>query len=261
MTNHELYRGETASDAWLQAFSAVAEAPGQCLYHLVVQIEAASREIPSIRHIADDVLASLNFAEQPTIVTVRNTIFPKSLVRSVRSAEGLPQAFEEGREARQRLRKSNAKGRYFERLIALRRSDGLPFNQLAHTIAKLRGPNARARFEIDLATEVDGLEDLAVYSSERDAEKPSRMGFPCLSHLAFQRDGDLVHCVALYRSQDMSVRAYGNYWGIGQLQEYVAREAGLRPGTLTVVAGVATLGIAREKARTFIARAAVVEPT
>jgi hypothetical protein len=226
-----------------------------------VQIEAAYREVSSIRHIADDVLASLNFAEQPTIVTVRNTIFSKSLARSVRSADELPQAFEDGRATRQRLRASNAKGRYFERLIALRRSDGLPFNQLAHTIAKLRGPNARARFEIDLTTEVDSLDGLAVYSSERDAEKPSRMGFPCLSHLAFQRDDNLVHCVAFYRSQDMAVRAYGNYWGIGQLQEYVAHEAGLQPGTLTVIAGVATLGITRVKARTFIAQAAEVRGT
>ena len=260
MIAKQIYSGRTVSDAWLQAFTAVAEAPGQRLYHLVVQIDAAHRELPKIRHIADDVLASLKLADEPTIVTVRNTIFPKGLVRSVNSPSDLPRAFEEGREGRKRLRVSNAKGRYFERLIALHRSDGQPFNQLAHTIEKLKGAKARARYEIDLMTEVDVPDGLGVYSSERDADKPSRMGFPCLSHLAFQTEQNRVHCVAFYRSQDLSTRGYGNYWGIGQLQEFVAKEATLTPGTLTVIAGIATLGITRENARQFIERAGEATP-
>lgn len=255
MTSQQLYRTRTASEAWLEAFKAVAQAPGQTLYHLAVQIEDAASEVPSIRHIADDVLSSAGLKGDPTIITVRNTIFPKALARSVKSPEELPAAYEEGRKARQKLHKPNAKGRYFERLIAFDRSDGQPFNQLAHTIAKLRGPNAKARFEMELTTEHDSPEGISVYSAERDADKPARMGFPCLSHLAYQREADLVHCLAFYRSQDMAVRAYGNYWGIGQLQEYVAREAALTPGRLTVIAGIATLGVTLEKARGFIARA------
>lgn len=241
----------TVSEAWAHAFTAVMNAPHQRLYHLVVQMQAGYREKQPVRTIADAVLASLEKKDEPTIVTVRNTIFPKSLVRSTTSAHELPVAFEAGRLARNKIHTSNVKGRYFERLIALKRSDGQPFNQLAHTIDKLRQRNARARFEIELVSEVAVSEAIAVYSSERDANKPPLMGFPCLSHVAFQRDDDVVHCVAYYRSQDMAQRAYGNYWALGQLQQYVAEQAGLQPGTLTVVSGVATLGIGVTKARAF----------
>lgn len=241
----------TVSEAWAHAFLAVMHAPEHRLYHLVVQMGAGYREKMPVRNIADAVLSSLGKKDEPTIVTVRNTIFPKTLARSTTSAHELPAAFDAGRKARNKIHSSNVKGRYFERLIALKRSDGQPFNQLAHTIDKLRQRNARARFEIELVSEVEAPEAIAVYSSERDANKPPLMGFPCLSHVAFQRDGDVLHCVAYYRSQDMAQRAYGNYWALGQLQQYVAAQAEMQPGTLTVVSGVAALGIGIKKARPF----------
>lgn len=39
----------------------------------------------------------------------------------------------------------------------------------------------------------------------------------------------------------MTERAYGNYLGLGRLLGYVSAEGGLRPGTLTVVAGYAQI--------------------
>jgi thymidylate synthase len=256
MIAQNVIRGKNASEAWAEAFTEVASAKGQRLYHLIVQIEVAYQETKALRHVADRVLESLGKPDEPTILTVRNTIFPKTLVRSVRSAHELPAAFNASREYRQRMHRSNAKGRYFERLIALKRNDGKPFNQLAHTIDKLRDKNASARYEIDLISEVEVSEAMGIYCSERDATKPPRAAFPCLSHLALQRDGELVHCVAYYRSQDMAERAYGNYWAIGQLQQYIAAEAGLRTGSLTVVSGIVNLGMSVKGARPFLERIA-----
>jgi len=255
---------QTSSEGWLLAFKALAKAPGQRLYHLAVQMDAAHCEVRPIRAIADAVMVSLRLVDEPTIVTVRNTIFPKSLIARVSSASELPAEYEKGRRSRQKLHTGNSKGRYFERLIALQRSDGQSFNQIAHTIEKLRDVKvARTRYEIDLTSAVssgdeaddDAPEGVGVYNSVRDAGKPPRGGFPCMSHLAFQRDGNLVHAVAFYRSQDISQRAYGNYWGIGQLLQYVASEAGREAGTLTVLSGIATLGTSVRNASEFISRA------
>lgn len=62
--------------------------------------------------------------------------------------------------------------------------------------------------------------------------------FPCLSHCSFQFDAaaESVHLVAYYRSHYMFDRAYGNYLALGHLCAWVAQQAGLKPGTLTVMA-------------------------
>lgn len=57
------------------------------------------------------------------------------------------------------------------------------------------------------------------------------MGFPCLSHCAFQIDTDgHVHLLATYRSQFLVERGYGNYLGLGRLLAHVARHTGCRSG-------------------------------
>jgi hypothetical protein len=40
-------------------------------------------------------------------------------------------------------------------------------------------------------------------------------------------------------------RAYGNYLALGQLNRWVAQQAGLTPGSLTVMSGVARLECAK----------------
>ncbi|MFI7019931.1 hypothetical protein [Streptomyces sp. NPDC050164] len=70
----------------------------------------------------------------------------------------------------------------------------------------------------------------------------SYIGFPCLSHISLQLDRDRrVHAAALYRSHFMFERAYGNYLGLGRLLAYIAQQAELACGSLTVVAGHARL--------------------
>jgi thymidylate synthase len=68
------------------------------------------------------------------------------------------------------------------------------------------------------------------------------MATPCLSHLSFQLDRiGQVHALATYRSHYMTERAYGNYLGLGRLLGHISTQAGLQPGTLTVVAGYAQI--------------------
>ncbi len=93
--------------------------------------------------------------------------------------------------------------------------------------------------------------DLSVDNPEMQVYAPTPdtipMGFPCLSHLSFQRDGQHLHLMAHYRHQYLVERAYGNYLALGLLQGYVAAAADLRVGHLSVNAGLATLEISHDK--------------
>ena len=107
-----------------------------------------------------------------------------------------------------------------------------------------------ARYETMLAHPLDaeiadsGLSNAAACSVpvQRPGTDTGAMATPCLSHCSFQlgRTGS-VHALATYRSHYMTERAYGNYLGLGRLLGYVSTQSGLRPGTLTVVAGYAQI--------------------
>lgn len=90
------------------------------------------------------------------------------------------------------------------------------------------------RYELDIETPA-----LGIYETERNHARA--LGFPCMSHLSFQRDGQSLHVAAYYRNQDVGRKAYGNILGLGQLCEYVAEQSGLSCGALTLLAGRAYL--------------------
>jgi len=242
MIAEKIITGKTTSDAWAAAFDVLADTKGRRLFHFAVRIEHADQEVAAIREIADRFMKDQALERDPTIVTVRNTIFPKTVVRLANGPEDLPRVYKVGQSHRVRYA-SNSKGRYFERMILGRRvakDDGI--NQIAETVRKLRDrPIGKARYEVDLELSDDDSVAIGVYQAERDITKPVRSAFPCMSHLSFQRDGDLVHILAYYRSQDVATKAYGNYLGIGQLGAYVAQQSSLVLGTVTVVAGIAEL--------------------
>ncbi|MGH3721787.1 MAG: hypothetical protein ACRDRI_23675 [Pseudonocardiaceae bacterium] len=91
--------------------------------------------------------------------------------------------------------------------------------------------------------------DMQVYAPTPDTIP---MGFPCLSHLSFQRDGQHLHLMAHYRHQYLVERAYGNYLALGLLQGYIAAAADLRVGRLSVDVGLATLEISPAKLRRYL---------
>ena len=60
------------------------------------------------------------------------------------------------------------------------------------------------------------------------------MGFPCLSSLSFHLDHGRLRLSATYRNQYYVRKALGNFLGLAQLQRYVATEAGIETGELSV---------------------------
>lgn len=65
----------------------------------------------------------------------------------------------------------------------------------------------------------------------------SRRGFPCMSLLSVQLDGRRLHMLAQYRYEYLLEKGYGNYLGLARLQDYIAGQAGLEVGQLSIVAG------------------------
>lgn len=65
------------------------------------------------------------------------------------------------------------------------------------------------------------------------------MGAPCLNYIAVQVELidsiRYINLLAVYRNHDFRTRAYGNYYGLGKLIEYIAAETQSTVGTLTCV--------------------------
>lgn len=105
--------------------------------------------------------------------------------------------------------------------------------------SRATGPKG-ARYEVSITESADNdtaLEvatSIGVRAAHRDT---SPLGFPCLSMLSFNLDGDEVHLLAHYRYEYLISKGYGNYLGLARLLAYVSTEAGLSAGRMTVVTG------------------------
>jgi len=210
------------SEAWAAALGAVLDYDDQHVNHLLIRATQPLPEVEKIRAAADKLLADLKLQ---AIDTVRNTIFPYETALDVPDPEELTQEYLEMYPALKKL--GSPRGTYFGRVVAYPRADGSTGNQLLTTIEKLTAASAGRRWS--------SIYEINIYNEQKDTQQ--MLSFPCMSHLAFHLDGDRVDCLATYRSHDFVERAYGNYLGLAQLQEYVAGRAGLIPGELAVVVG------------------------
>jgi thymidylate synthase len=162
--------------------------------------------------------------------TVANTIFPEAYLRGYTNRQ---QVYDRYLASLPRLRKQtgNGKGTYFERLIKYPATKdvrhGGTFNQLEALIQKLdrqlrsNGPKKRFTYQAQ------------IFIPNQDTM--STMGFPCMSFVSFQLDGDKRLCLtALYRNQYYFERALGNFVGLARLQRFVADATNLGQGSLAV---------------------------
>lgn len=250
--NNITVTGPDISTAWLAACYAMNDA-APVAYHTVVRIHDPLTENTAIRRALDQILQD---AGLQSIDTVANTIFPAALARSSKDHLGLSRRYEAMLPTLRRLSPKNDRGTYFERLIAFPGPEG-PVNQLDAVIARLRSEIAKtasgtgpmtaayeAGFTVPGGDTDDNLQGVATASLPVRVPGQDRRfpGFPCLSHCSFQLDrSGTLHAMAHYRSQWMTERAYGNYLGLGRLLGYIAAQAGVQPGELTVTAGFAQL--------------------
>jgi hypothetical protein len=124
--------------------------------------------------------------------------------------------------------RTNCKGeevRPLERLIArLRRQ------------SKVRSPK-QAWYELNLT---EPCLEIPIYDNLNDPRW--MMGGPCLSHLSFKlKDRESLILTAFYRSHYYLERTLGNLYGLALLQEFVAKEAGLKAAELVCHSSMAQI--------------------
>lgn len=240
-------QARTVSDAWYDAVTATRAIPGHKVFHLIVSIEDPLAEDEVTRHEVDKLLANRGLQ---TIDTVANTIMPVGLAALCRTHEQLVTKYRDRYTVIRRFHK-NSWGTYFGRLVAYPFGSDkrpAPVDQLAPVIKALRQKRViGAQYETAVVTAEDVAGPAEIIDPGTLIHHPTRgrhgRGGPCLSNVAFQREGNRVHAVAHYRSHFLVERAYGNYLGLGQLVRYVAQQAGLEVGHLTVVAGYAQIDV------------------
>ncbi|GCE01853.1 hypothetical protein EHYA_09627 [Embleya hyalina] len=237
------------SSAWLKACRSLAKIPGGRGYHTVVRIADPRSERVEVH--AE--LERLRIAgDKYPMEAVINTLFPSALAASCRDHAELARRYLALYERLRKADRRNVHGTYFGRLVGHPGREGAaPVDQLGLLIARLRKLSHSSRWNAVYEAGTVHVEDGPPPVEEVPADLPIRdlggdtqmLDFPCLSHVSFQLESGTgtVHTVAYYRSHYMFDRAYGNYLALGKLNAWVAEQAGLRPGRLMVVAGVAHL--------------------
>lgn len=192
-----------------------------------------------------------------TLRTVAGTIFPLALYKQY----GRPGFYAKYMEMLARGKQVGTWGTYAARMIDRAGQDSVArINPLEMLVMKLRNQPQKkngkessyvSTYELGVAEPND---DLPI--EERGAELPTYdpafdalrwFGGPCLSHLSFKRTpagtGHAVNLVAIYRSHHYCARALGNLIGLAQLQSFVAKESGLKVGTLSCLSSYAELDV------------------
>jgi len=207
--------------------------------HLLVRIADPTTEVSVIREAAESLIDRENDGrdkkdEMPAVETTRNTIFPAAWARRMPEPEELAGHYR-GVYTKEGLRgvAQNRRGTYFGRVVAYPRAEGEePADQLTETVRKLRqeiasgGGAKSSRYEIN------------IYSERCDT---SPMSFPCLAHLSVHLHEGELHMQAIYRSEYLCGRGYGNFLGLAELQSYIAAAAGFPVGELLLTIGRAKL--------------------
>jgi len=124
--------------------------------------------------------------------------------------------------------KGNRRGLYFERLTDYGRgpSDG---NQLEWILSQFEGREGVRR----------SMFQASVFDPARDHVADAQLQFPCLQHVSFEPTHAGLVINAFYATQQLFVKAYGNYLGIAQLGAFMAHEMKTKLLRMNVVVGVA----------------------
>lgn len=214
--------------AWVAAASAIIET-GDEGYNVVIDVEdpwAHDEQDNAVITLLDKFLRE--HGENP-IITVANTIFPQSLY----AAHGSPAFYDIYHRDFDKLSETKRWGRYFERMTRHQTGDGRTYNPLRDLIDKMkRQEEARVRYS--------SAYELAVYDPLRDGR--SLYGGQCLSFLSFKLHPERgLMLTVMYRNHTYITRCLGNLIGLGRLQAFVAKEADVHLGSLTVISTHAKL--------------------
>ncbi len=219
------------SVAWARTVAHISEHTGTEISPLIISITGfddtgAVKETSEIRMLLDDLLVS---ESQLSVEQVAFTIFPQ---RYWVMAQGdRHKLFELYKKAYPRLKKCdprNKHGLYFERLTMFGDSPN-GGNQLETILLRLRKGFQRMQMQA------------TTYDPKRDQTGTAIQGFPCLQHITFAPTSEGLVLNAFYATQQLFLKAYGNYLGLAQLGAFMAKEMNLKMARLNVFVGIEKL--------------------
>jgi thymidylate synthase len=220
---------KSCARAWVAAASAIIET-GDEGYNVVIDVADPITHDDKDNEVIALIDKFLKMQDQNPIITVSNTIFPQSLY----DEHGSPEFYAiSHRDFDKMSRETKLWGQYFDRMTRLPNADGGQINPLQDLIDKIKGNENRQ-------TLYKAAYELAIYSPSSDRKRS--YGGPCLSFLSFKRHAKLgLMLTAIYRNHYYITRCLGNLIGLGRLQAFVAKEAGIEMGSLTIISTHAEL--------------------
>jgi thymidylate synthase len=241
-----IVHGNSITECWLKILIAVADGTSSEISPLVANFFTDNPAPDYQEELEHDLNEFLQSIKQNSIETTASTIFPKSLCSGDQTS-----VFKRFDSIWKYVKKNgqNKYGHYFRRLIAFNEASGKPINQLQHIIETyngiegLRNPVHRRSALIALT-----------FDPSIDHTSQALRGFPCLQQVCFipKKNGKMT-LNAIYAMQHLANRGYGNYLGLQNLGNFMAREMGLELDEVNCVASVLELGkMNKSTAREFV---------
>lgn len=222
------------SAAWAQTFLHVLDHAGTEIAPLVLSVTGfTAAGLPAEDSLVRSRLDALLVAKDKlTIEDVAYTIFPQRLWKMAggdrtKLYELYTMAYPRYRAMNRQL---NGRGLYFGRLMSFG-SGPCGGNQLEWILSQYGARNEVRR----------SMLQAAIFDPARDHVANAQLGFPCLQHVSFEPTSAGLVANAFYATQQLFVKAYGNYLGLARLGAFVAHEMGLPLARLNVMVGVAKL--------------------
>jgi hypothetical protein len=216
---------QTCATAWLEATTAVNDASGHEAHNVIIDVAeplTQSSKDGAIFRLVDTLLQKQDVLP---VQSVANTIFPDALYRRF----GAPTFMDHFHEKLlPKIRRNDRwSGYYFERMTAYPTSGGKPLNQLWGIVERIRDEKNKSlnKFELSL------------FDPDRDIDK-SPYGGQCLSFLSFKLmpgEEKKLMLTALYRNHYYIEKLLGNLIGLSRLMAFIAQEAGVGVGSLTII--------------------------
>lgn len=206
-----LIEGTNLSTAWRSALDSIANGSGNELTPLLLTL-TDFEECGETRRALDLHLKANKLA---SIQTVSETIFPESLYSFYgKNREKLYSEYLRNLPRIKKIDKTNAKGTYFQRLIAYEGAEK-NVNQLEIIISSLTSKNIKRRSKLQAS----------LFDPTKDHTNGMFQGFPCLQHVTFyvsENNGLILN--SFYAIQYLYQRGYGNWLGLINLGKFVANE-------------------------------------
>lgn len=250
----KVFSGQRIVPVWVTAARSLNKAKTQhrTERNYVLEITSPILLLPADLPVIAAVDAKLRNAKDGlSVETVAGTLFPNGLYRRY----GRPDFYDHYLSAIKKGKDKGTWGTYAIRMIERENpKTNVVFNPLDTIVQKLQtaknGRRIHAAYELGVVAPADLVDEpvidfgceLPLYDPATDGGRPTNI--PCLSHLSFKlNDDDTVDLTAVYRSHHYAQRTLGNLIGLSQLLAFVAKEAGLKLGTLTCVSTQAHLDV------------------